>query len=167
MKIIRLTQGKVAIVDDCDYERLVSMGSWYYHDGYAKREGNVRMHRVILDAPVGTYVEHKDGDKLDNRRSNLRLCVAVCGVNRGPNANSRTGIKGVTYHRHKAKWRAVIKLDGRQITLGYFDHAADAAAAYDQAALKHFEGAWTNDIDPYGFDLEQFNRLVLATARLK
>jgi hypothetical protein len=171
---IELTQGRVALVDDCDFDWL-SQWNWYFANGYAVRgerhpEGKsqmILMHRVIMNAPDGMHVDHINGDGLDNRRSsNLRLCNhSQNQANRGPSSNSRSGIKGVWWHHQK--WQAAIKIDGRTIHLGYFDHAADAAAAYDQAAIKyHGEFAQLNNIDRYSFDLQQFNRLVLATSSL-
>lgn len=175
MKTIELTQGKVAIVDDCDYERLVAMGSWYFHLGYAVRKErlpngkghNVRMHRSILDAQDGIHVDHINGDKLDNRRSNLRLCTHVENLrNQRVHRDSRSGIKGANWRRDRRKWQAKIMVDCRTIHLGYYSNPADASAAYDAAAIEHFgEFARLNNLDPYDWDMNQFMRLVFATSQ--
>ncbi|MMZ67947.1 hypothetical protein D1872_305870 [compost metagenome] len=83
MREIPLTQGKVAIIDDEDFEK-VSAYKWCYSStiGYAvsrkvvngKRQP-VLMHRLILDAPPGLVTDHINHDKLDNRKANLRLCT--------------------------------------------------------------------------------------------
>ena len=80
MKYIPLTQGKQAIVDDEDFER-VNQWKWCFHKGnneknaYAFRFNSIRMHRFILNVPKGLHVDHINGDTLDNRKSNLRMCT--------------------------------------------------------------------------------------------
>lgn len=122
MRTIELTRGRVALVDDADFDWLVAMGSWQYiNGGYAAGriplpDGNKQfayMHRVILSAGDETDVDHVNGDRLDNRRSNLRVCTHFenC-ANRGANSNSRSGIKGVRWQSDKRKWQAIISIGG-------------------------------------------------------
>lgn len=152
MKHIPLTQGKFALVDDEDYDALVSMGSWYFNaQGYAAREDDrlgVRMHRLLLGASPSQEVDHVNGNKLDNRKSNLRFCShAENGRNRGPNLNSRSGIKGVTWCKSTGSWSAEISKLGKKARLGRFSCPLEAADAYDQAALGLFgEFAWLNNL---------------------
>ena len=145
MKTIPLTQGRVAIVDDGDYDWLVKIGSWHF-DRYAKRvtrDGVVYMHRLIMKPPKGLVVDHMSGDKLDNRRSNLRL--ATPGQNMH-HANKRTGqYKGVSWDKSRNKWKAYICFQYKNIQIGRFDTAEEAARAYDEYAKKlHKEYAVTN-----------------------
>lgn len=100
MKTIPLTQGKVAIVDDEDYERLIAMGSWCYDGhGYAVKQryfldgkfGHLQMHRIVNNTPEGMMTDHINGNRLDNRRSNLR---SVDGVG---NALNKRGHRESTY----------------------------------------------------------------------
>lgn len=175
MKTIQLTKGKEATVDDEHFEWLTAMGSWCLNQGYAVRNVRlpngkrrfVHMHRLLMDAPDGTYVDHRNNDPLDNRRENLRLCTnAENQRNRGAASNSRSGLKGVSWHRQGAKWQAQIEVNGRKIHLGLFQNYADASQAYDQAAIKHHgEFAQTNNLDPYGWSSTQFMRLVFATSK--
>jgi len=158
-KTIPLTRGYVAIVDDEDYER-VARWSWYYQLGYAFRTkrktdvnqpGAIAMHRFILNAPKGIDVDHiNNDDKLDNRRSNLRL--ATNGQN-GHNGRKYTRhgkpcsspYKGVGWSRSAGKWTSRIAVDKKLIWLGLFSNEIDAARAYDAAARKlHGEFARTN-----------------------
>ncbi|QDV72476.1 HNH endonuclease [Botrimarina mediterranea] len=155
MREIPLTQGKFALVDDEDYDRLVSRGSWFFQaEGYAvrneRRPGGgqqmVKMHRLIMNAPDGFDVDHINNDKLDNRRVNLRLCSRAQNCrNRGPQANNPSGLKGVFFDRQHRRWTAQIRFDQRRYFLGRFTNPFDAAAAYDRAAKQHFgEFAWLN-----------------------
>ena len=164
MKGIKLSQGYVAIVDDYDYERVAT------HKWFAKVEvradGTVRvyamrtvrslrggrttkfLHRFILDTPTGMHTDHINGNGLDNRRSNLRVCT---NAENRRNQRSQTGrsskFKGVNWHKMAAKWRAQVKVDGKTKHLGYFASEIDAARAYDTAALKYFgEFALLNDV---------------------
>jgi hypothetical protein len=154
MKEIQLTQGKVAIVDDEDYEYL-SQWKWHARESrytwYAARhDGNkmISMHRAITGAPSGLLVDHKDGDGLHNWRGNLRVCTLTQnGQNRRRQKNSTSGYKGVSLTRENGVWGSRISVNKQEIFLGSFDSAEDAAIAYNHAALEYFgEFASFNDI---------------------
>lgn len=118
MKEILLTQGRVALVDDEDYDYLIQWNWYVAYNGwhpYAVRwrlvsepEGpnTVRMHREILKAPSGTMVDHIDGDGLNNQRNNLRLATHTQNMrNRRPKRGNR--FRGVTKHKD-GKWMIVV-----------------------------------------------------------
>lgn len=145
MQTIQLTKGKAATVDDVDSD--LAALSWYTHNtGYAcrnERNGTRRctimMHRVILGRILGRdllpseQADHKDRDRTNNQRSNIRLATSQQNAaNRG--AWAAGGIKGVTPHRRK--WRARIHIDGKQVDLGLFPTKEEAAAAYNTAAQR-------------------------------
>ncbi len=154
-KSIPLTQGKIALVDDEDFEWLMQW-KWFYHDGYAatnsgkwpNRKG-AKMHRLIMNTPSGMETDHINCDKLDNRRSNLRICD---GTQNQANTNLRnlntSGYKGVSRHNNRGKpgkWRAQIAIRGKKIHIGLFENLEDAARAYDETAIKYYgEFAKTN-----------------------
>jgi hypothetical protein len=97
----------------------------------------VRLHRLILNAGLGEWVDHVNGDTLDNRRSNLRIVTAdQSRANQG--GWGLTSYRGVYYDAEKGRWRARIHVNGSRRHLGYFDTAGEAAAAWDEAA----EEAW-------------------------
>jgi hypothetical protein len=148
MKEIRLSQNKTAIVDDSDYER-INRWKWSAHSNkgkwYAVRfvgtwplQECIRMHRTILDAPAGVLIDHRDGDGLNNTRSNLRLCNTIQNAqNRNKQINNTSGYKGVSWAKWANSYRAQIWDNTKKIHLGYFKNAEDAARAYDVAAQKY------------------------------
>ena len=149
---IELAGGQVALVDAEDYEQL-SQYKWctqkYSDTFYAKRcENNklVFMHRQILKAPEHLCCDHKNHNKLDNRKCNLRLCTAAQNsYNRRPLPNCTSKYKGVTWDRKARKWQAEIKHRNRSIHIGYFEYEQDAAIAYDDWAIELFgEFAYLN-----------------------
>jgi hypothetical protein len=159
MRGIALTQGKVALVDDEDYAWLTEWkwcAHWDGHNWYAIRSRgdpgtrktiSFKMHREILNVPKGMQTDHINGQGLDNRRSNLRICTQAQNVhNRGKLRNNVSGFKGVCWHTG-GFWTAQIYLNNRRHHLGSFDDPIDAAKAYNEAALRlHGEFAKPNAI---------------------
>lgn len=157
MKEIELTKGMVALVDDEDYAMLMShkWRSMKSKNGtlYAVRNvqvngkwGSILMHRLVMDAPPGTEVDHINMNTLDNRKENLRVCSrSENSCNRPANANNTSGYKGVSWDKRNKKWVAQIRRDKKIIHIGYYDDAEEAARAYDEKAKGLFrEFAWTN-----------------------
>lgn len=145
MKLIPLTQGKSAIVDDEDYEYLMQW-KWYVAKGYAIRNVGQRpnrtrlfMHRGVAKTLQGMETDHINGNTLDNRRVNLRVCTRSENArNRCKNSNNTSGFKGVNFHKETRKWAAHIRLNKRLIHLGLFSTPETAHAAYCDAAIKHY-----------------------------
>lgn len=148
---IALTQGYFATVDADDYEELnrykwhvkVKSNGRYAYRTQGRKE--IAMHRQILNAPPGMYCDHINHNDLDNRRANLRLCTKKQNAyNRKP-LERTSKYKGVSWDRHRRRWRADIEHNGRLIHIGYFDYEADAAIAYDDYAAELFgEFAYLN-----------------------
>ena len=142
-KEIALSNGKgIAIVDEQDFS-VLAKHSWYRQsDGYAQAAINGKnryMHRMILCAKSGEEVDHINGNKLDNRRANIRLCNRRQNqINIGLISTNKSGFKGVSWIKRRAKWSANISLNNHSVTLGYFDDAVLAAHAYDKAARENF-----------------------------
>lgn len=148
MKLVSLTQGYFAMVDDEDFERLSSI-PWYalvlektvYACGRIKAGGvtsRVYMHRVILDAPRGMQVDHVDGNGWNNLRSNLRLATRAQNNANMATRKGTSQFKGVYLRGDTGKWCARVKQHGDVTYLGCFTNEEDAARAYDAAAIRIF-----------------------------
>lgn len=154
MKKIPLTgkngSNQYALVDDKDYARASKM-SWHLAVvGYPKNIKNglgshkerevtqTYLHHFIIGKPQkGFVVDHKNGDKLDNRRDNLRLGThGQNHANQGLQKNNTSGHKGVI--SKDGRWIARIKFDGRNKYIGVFTSKKQAALAYNIAARELF-----------------------------
>lgn len=145
----------VVIVDAADFDRVAPFTWWLgagragqrYVMGYVPGRGRVYMHRHLVDASAGQVVDHRDGDRFNNRRANLRLATnAENSRNRHRKPDSASSsFKGVSFAKREGKFEAYIAYDGRKINLGLFADEIDAAHAYDSAARELFgEFAHTN-----------------------
>jgi hypothetical protein len=149
MKEIPLTKGKVAVIDDEDYESLARhrwitqevrptyKGRVYASKFYARascRGPALLMHRLITSAPKGMDVDHIDGDGLNNRRCNLRICTRSQNQ-RNKRVANRNGFCGVVFKAKKKtnQYAAQITVDKKTVYVGYFDTAERAARAADSA----------------------------------
>lgn len=142
MKYIKLTQGKRAIVDDEDFEWL-SQWKWHYNtSGGASRTrlasdksdtSRIQMHREIMKTPKGMDTDHINHNRLDNRKSNLRICThAENLVNRGKTRANKSGYVGVYWHSRDKHWRAQVQEHSNVIFLGSFKKIEDAVEARDE-----------------------------------
>jgi len=143
VSLIPLTQSAHAIVDNEDLElldgyrwSLTARRQLRYARRYVGRKA-VYMHREIMNAPAGMQIDHINGNGLDNRKVNLRLCN--CSQNQR-NARKRkkttSRFKGVSWNNNR--WRARIYFNGEQITIGRFKSELEAAKAYDKKAVELF-----------------------------
>ena len=147
MMTIPLTQGKVALVDDEDYEKL-AVHKWHaaFRDGtwYATRRTPqphntlVYMHRVIM-SHITSRVDHKDNNGLNNQRYNLRPCTSSQNARNARHHRQSSSIyKGVSFKKSSGKWRANIYYDRKHHHLGTFTSEFDAHLAYRREAEIHF-----------------------------
>ncbi len=141
-------KGLFAFVDDEDFKK-VSQYKWQYYGRYAEAKINHKttyMHRLILNTPKGKNSDHINGDKLDNRRRNLRICTQSENMgNRKLQANNTSGYKGV--FPVKNRWRAEIKKNGIKYFLGSFKTKEEAGKAYNIAhATLHKDFAKLNKL---------------------
>lgn len=141
MRHIKLTRGKFAIVDDGDYGKL-NKHKWCHSNGYATRRSGgkiIFMHRVILNVAKGAETDHKNHNKSDNRRCNIRICTkSQNNQNRKRYDGSASQYKGVHWNGLLKKWRAQIVLDYKKVHIGVYCLEIDAAKAYDAKAEELF-----------------------------
>lgn len=157
-KTIPLTKGKFAVVDAQDFDWLSEFkwqaveddnGRWYalckiWAGG---RQITRQMHRMILhEMNPKIYVDHRDRDGLNNRRSNLRRCTPRQNqANKVKEKNSTSQYRGVYWNKQNRRWCAAIREDHRKVWLGNFKDEREAALAYDAAAFRvHGEFARLN-----------------------
>lgn len=161
MKTIPLTKGYFTKVDNDDYKKFAII-RWQvafsnddikhprvkrtdYSNGIQK---NIYLHREIIGAKEGEYVDHINGDGLDNRKCNLRICtLSQNSQNKNQSLNNTSGYKGVTWDKNKGKWKSQIAANNKKICIGHFKNKIDAAKAYDEKAKElHGDFAKTNEM---------------------
>ncbi len=153
MRRIRLTQGKYTLIDNEDFERL-NLQKWYFHStGYAVRTDNknkkgIYLHRFILNTSKKIETDHINGNKLDNRKSNLRVCTMMQNrKNRRKQCGVYSNYKGVYWSKGSKKWFVSITSNKKRFYLGLFKNKIKAAIAYDKKSLEvHREFAKPNFI---------------------
>lgn len=149
MKEVLLSKGKVALVDNDDLEK-VSFCSWNF-DRYAranvwlkdeKKYKVMYMHRIIANAPQGMDVDHINGDKLDNRKENLRVCTRSENLhNLKGSPRTASGLRGAYREKNRGKgcrWFSQMSVRGKMYHLGRFDTAEEAHQAYLKAYREHY-----------------------------
>lgn len=148
MKKILLTQGKFALVDDADFE-WINQWKWSLLQGkYAHRNlGNgkwLRMHRLIVNTPTGMSTDHINGNGLDNRRSNLRICTQQQNtLNSVKKKNNSSGYKNIWWDKSRMKWCVQIMHKGRKYSPGRFNDLETAVFIRDKH-LQELHGEFAN-----------------------
>lgn len=149
MKEIPLTKGKVAIVDDDDFDRLNNY-SWYYNNsGYVARklrtkgvQTTILMHREIMNPPKGMVIDHINHNPLDNRKENLRITTQSFNIRHSKlRKNNTSGFIGITKVKRKKEWMAQLTLNRKCINLGYYETPEEAAKVYQDYVRKLWEEA--------------------------
>jgi hypothetical protein len=160
MKYIKTAQTRsdfkrqwLVMVDDEDYEFL-SKFNWQV-DKYntvqthkTDKINNTLIHRLIMNPPNGVEIDHIDGNRLNNRKSNLRFATSSQNkINRGPRKDNTSGFKGVSLNKKLNKYGVRLMIDGKYKHLGLFNNKIEAAKVYNENALKYYgEFAWLNVI---------------------
>lgn len=138
-------KGYTIFIDEEDYHYLEEIrfsvqkqGNTYYLNNSRKI---ILLHRLITNCPKDKDIDHINGNGLDNRKCNLRICThSENHQNRNKiSTKSTSKYKGVYWYKSTSKWRALIQINGKQKSLGYFEREIEAAKAYNFAALRYFK----------------------------
>lgn len=152
---IPLTHGYKTIIDETDLRLItkkMQVGIYKTSGPYAlhniRTENGVRparFHRLIMEQILGRTlnanesVDHIDGDGLNNRRSNLRLCThSTNAMNSKQRSDNKSGYKGVCFHKLSGLWRSYIRVNKKQRSLGYYKTPEQAHEAYKRAAVEYY-----------------------------
>lgn len=134
--------GEQVLVDE-ELMPVLKNQKWHVNGGYVRGYINgkfVKIHRLIMNPPDNMEVDHINGNPLDNRRANLRVCTKSQNqANRRVNHHSASGYKGVTYDtsmQRKKRWGASILHEGKRLKIGRFHTKEEAAEAYNLVAYK-------------------------------
>jgi hypothetical protein len=154
VKSIPLTQGKVALVDDEDYDRIAPFKwqaqkpgknrSWRarrgVYDPVSQNNVSLYLHNAVMNPAPGVMVDHENGDGLDNQKHNLRFCTKLQNNQafRKKSPGKSSQYRGVFWYSQASAWHARIECKGRRYHLGTFKTEVEAARAYDAAAKLHF-----------------------------
>lgn len=145
-----LTQNKKAKVSNEDFESLGKYRWYYKHQaggGYAARNTpysqgvprkTIRMHRQIMDTPVGFETDHINGDKLDNRRENLRIVSKSQNQWNRKKQNGSSKYKGVYWNKTNQRWHVQLQVNKKKVWLGYYETEEEARKAYENGIKKFF-----------------------------
>jgi hypothetical protein len=154
MKLIPLTRGLFAQVDDEDFKK-INKHKWYAQHTKAsntyyacrceliswkpKKKKYYYMHREILNTKdKNIQIDHKDGNGLNNQKENIRKCTHFQNQqNRRRSFDGSSLYKGVYYRKDRLCWVAQIRLHGHTYCLGHFPNEYNAAIAYDKMAKIH------------------------------
>ncbi len=142
------------MVDDEDYNLLNQFYWSVDKDGTVtsslkgKLKKRIILARFLLNPPDNLEIDHIDGNRLNNQRSNLRFATSNQNkMNRGPRKDNTSGYKGVSWHKQRSKWTVRIKANGKYLSLGLYDNKIDAAKVYNKSAIKYFgDYAWLNPL---------------------
>lgn len=148
--------GTIIMVDKSDYDFINQFKWWSQKDkrinrtsvytqvttGKNENRKYVRflLHHLLLGKPPeGMVVDHINGNPLDNRRNNLRICSSSQNnMNRKISIRNKSGYKGVSWSQSTNKWKAKITVNKKCLTIGYFENKIEAKKAYDEAGKKYF-----------------------------
>jgi hypothetical protein len=141
---------RLVMVDDEDFNYLDAL-NWQVDNQnvvstHTKINGERLIHRIILKPPKGVEIDHIDGNRLNNQKSNLRFATSSQNkINRGARKDNKSGYKGVSWHKQRKCWTVRLTINGKYKHLGLYKDIKKAAQVYNQNALKHYgEYAWLN-----------------------
>lgn len=142
---VKLPDG--VLIDAEDSELVSTYNTWFiskrgdvYSQQWNKGKATTyKLHRVIMTPPENRVVDHINGNPLDNRRSNLRICTsAENSRNLKRQSNNTSGFPGVSWDKSRNKWAAKIRFNYKHINLGRYVNLSDAVKARERAEIEYF-----------------------------
>ncbi|MDR1506551.1 MAG: HNH endonuclease [Treponema sp.] len=131
-----ITGGKI-IIDKEDIAVMLSYGKRHISikNYCALNNKRILLHRILMDVPNNLFIDHKNGNTLDNRKCNLRICTQA---QNNKNSKSRNkSLKDIYWDEKRKKWRVRIDFSKKRLNIGYYDTAEKAHSAYCKAAKKY------------------------------
>lgn len=140
--IVHLSGGYECLISKEDYG-LVSKRLWHYaprngatsnlrkHERKYNQNGHIKMHRLIMDAPAGMVVDHINGNKIDNRRDNLRIATHSQNSINTPSRDMRN----IEYRN--GSYCVRMRVNNERIYIGNYKYLGDAKIARDDASKKY------------------------------
>ena len=134
-----------ALIDLEDIDKVKDY-KWKLKDsGYACNNNCGYLHRFIMDCPDNMVVDHINHNRLDNRKSNLRICTQQQNsMNAGKRNDNKSGTTGICWDKSRNKWKSYIDINNKRINIGRFNTKEEAIEARKQAELEYF-GEYRND----------------------
>jgi len=142
-------EGKFMLLDSADVHHFEGRGLFFGSHGYAvisRKKIHLLAHRVILGAQKSQVIDHINGNRLDNRRVNLRFCTTAQNAANVSKRENRDH-KGVFWDKSRSIWRVFLQVEDKMVYLGSFEDAQKGSEVYDAAALQSF-GAFAKPNDP-------------------
>lgn len=151
MKRVALANGKgFAVIDDDDFKAVTSKKWQLSSNGYVVSGGTVLLHRFLMCPSGSLEVDHKNRNKLDNRRANLRACThRQNNLNTPASSTNSLGVKGVYLEKRTGKYYSQLRhKKGETLHLGTFNTLKEATLAYNRAAREFYgEFAYLNEMN--------------------
>lgn len=145
--LIGLTRGLIAVADEDAFDLAAGM-KWYaiscgskFYACHTKRRKDlsetILLHRLLTGAPNGMVVDHINGDTMDNRSANLRVCTAQENLwNQSVRRDSASGVRGIRQDKKSGRWKVSVMRDRRDHWVGSFETLDAAKAAHEAASLR-------------------------------
>lgn len=127
------------IIDIDDIDNVIQYKWHHRSNGYCGANHNILLHRIIMNVKNGEYVDHINGNRLDNRKQNLRICTnQENNFNKGLYSHNTSGVTGVSWDKSRNKWEVSIKINQKKINLGRFENFNDAVNKRKDAEIIYF-----------------------------
>ena len=127
------------MIDLDDINNIIGYKWHRNNNGYCGANHNILMHRIIMNVKNNEYIDHINGNKLDNRKQNLRICTnQENNFNKGLYSHNTSGVSGVSWDKSRNKWEASIKINRKKIHLGRFENFNEAVNKRKEAEEVYF-----------------------------